>query len=98
MMKLTQSLLILAVLALPAAALADGASCKNPKADNYFSEMDPDNDGTVSKEEFRAMADKKFDAMDTDHDGTLSKEELMAGGHGMMKCHIRSSHTTSDSK
>jgi Ca2+-binding EF-hand superfamily protein len=98
MMKLAKSLLVIAVFALPAAALADGAACKNGKADKYFSEMDPDKDGTVSKEEFRAMADKHFDAMDTDHDGTLTKEELMAGSHGMMRTHMRNSSMMKDSK
>jgi Ca2+-binding EF-hand superfamily protein len=38
--------------------------------------MDPDHDGTVSKEEFRAYMDAQFDKADMDHDGTLDAKEL----------------------
>ena len=86
-MKLTNSLLLIAVLTLPLAALADGEACKRPGADKHFSDMDTDHDGTVDKAEFRVQADKHFDEMDADHDGTVSKEEMMAGKHRMMKEH-----------
>ena len=91
-MKLAKSLLFIAVLALPVAALANGDGCKHPYADKFFNDIDTDHDGTISKEEFRAMTDKHFDEMDTDHDGTLSKEEMIAGGHHMMGSHMRSDH------
>ncbi|MBX7247765.1 MAG: EF-hand domain-containing protein [Caulobacteraceae bacterium] len=41
--------------------------------------MDPNNDGSVTREEFRAMHDEMFDKMDKNHDGKLSADEF---GHG----------------
>lgn len=37
---------------------------------------DPDNDGTLSKREYLALAEKLFKAADADHDGSLSAREL----------------------
>jgi hypothetical protein len=42
----------------------------------WLTVMDPDHDGTVSKEEFRTYMDAQFDKADTDHDGTLDAKEL----------------------
>jgi Ca2+-binding EF-hand superfamily protein len=42
----------------------------------WFSAMDTDNDGTVSKQEFTAYMEAQFDKADTDHDGTLDRNEV----------------------
>ena len=38
--------------------------------------LDKDNDGTVSKQEFRAYMESQFDKADADRDGTLNRNEL----------------------
>ena len=45
-----------------------------------FEAADKDKDGTLDREEAKAVCGDKFDAMDTDKDGTLSKEEVNACG------------------
>jgi hypothetical protein len=42
-----------------------------------FALMDPDDDGTVSLEEFQAAHARIFKAMDADKDGTVSQEEML---------------------
>ena len=37
---------------------------------------DPDNDGTLSKDEYLAVVEKRFKAADPDNDGTVSAAEL----------------------
>ena len=37
---------------------------------------DPDNDGTLTKEEYLAVVEKRFKAADPDNDGTVSATEL----------------------
>ncbi|MCW5625457.1 MAG: EF-hand domain-containing protein [Burkholderiales bacterium] len=58
-----------------------------------FKAADKDNDGTLDKEEAKALprVSKNFDAIDTDKDGTVSPEEIKAamkkkhqGKHGKM--------------
>jgi EF hand len=44
-----------------------------PKA---FKAADPDNDGTLDKNEYLAYVAKVFDKVDTDHDGTIDAKEL----------------------
>jgi Ca2+-binding EF-hand superfamily protein len=44
-----------------------------PKA---FKAADPDNDGTLTKDEYLALVEKLFKHVDTDKDGTLSVAEL----------------------
>jgi hypothetical protein len=44
-----------------------------PKA---FKAADPDNDGTLTKDEYLALVEKLFKQADTDKDGTLSVAEL----------------------
>jgi Ca2+-binding EF-hand superfamily protein len=39
-------------------------------------QMDPDKDGTISKDEFTKYASARFDQLDRDHDGTLDANEL----------------------
>ena len=48
-----------------------------------FKKADGDHDGTLDKEEAKAMprVAKNFDAIDADHDGTVSMDEI----HAFMK-------------
>jgi Ca2+-binding EF-hand superfamily protein len=41
-----------------------------------FKAADPDNDGTLTKDEYLALVEKLFNKADVDHDGTLSVREL----------------------
>jgi len=41
-----------------------------------FKAADPDNDGTLTKDEYLALVEKLFNKADVDHDGTLSVQEL----------------------
>ena len=41
-----------------------------------FTAADPDNDGTLTKEEYLAVVEKRFKAADPDNDGTVSATEL----------------------
>ena len=41
-----------------------------------FTAADPDNDGTLSKDEFLAAVEKRFKAADPDNDGTVSAAEF----------------------
>ena len=41
-----------------------------------FTAADPDNDGTLSKDEYLAVVEKRFKAADPDNDGTVSAAEL----------------------
>ena len=56
---------------------------KHDKGHIAFKKADKDNDGTLDREEAKAMPQvaKNFDAIDTDKDGTVSLEEI----HTFMK-------------
>jgi Ca2+-binding EF-hand superfamily protein len=41
-----------------------------------FTAADPDNDGTLTKDEYLALVEKRFKAADPDNDGTVSAAEL----------------------
>lgn len=41
-----------------------------------FRAADPDNDGTLSKDEYLSIVEKRFKAADPDNDGTLDAKEL----------------------
>jgi Ca2+-binding EF-hand superfamily protein len=41
-----------------------------------FAAADPDNDGTLSKDEFLGVVEKRFKAADPDNDGTVSAAEF----------------------
>jgi Ca2+-binding EF-hand superfamily protein len=41
-----------------------------------FTAADPDNDGTLSKNEYLAVVEKRFKAADPDNDGTVSAAEF----------------------
>lgn len=45
------------------------------KHDGMGRRMDPNGDGSVSREEFEARALKRFDRMDANHDGTIDATE-----------------------
>ena len=82
-MKKIQALLIAAMLTTAGTAFADhdgmGEHCKmHTKV--TFEQADKDKDGTLDREEAKAVCGEKFDVMDTDKDGTLTKEELNACG------------------
>ena len=76
----TSAFALAAALGLAGLAYADDHAAK---LDAAFKAADKDNDGTLTKEEAKAMprVAKNFDAIDTDHDGTVSMEEI----HAFMK-------------
>ena len=79
MLKLTvlaSTLAVAAVVMAPCAALAD----RHDKLEAAFKKADKDNDGTLDKEEAKAMprVAKHFDAIDADKDGTVSLDEVKA--------------------
>jgi Ca2+-binding EF-hand superfamily protein len=83
MMKKIQTLLIAGCMAITGAAMADhqgmGEHCKmHTKV--TFEQADKDKDGTLDREEAKAVCGEKFDVMDTDKDGTLTKKEVNACG------------------
>jgi Ca2+-binding EF-hand superfamily protein len=41
-----------------------------------FAAADPDNDGTLDKNEFVAIVEKRFKAADPDNEGTIDAKEL----------------------
>jgi Ca2+-binding EF-hand superfamily protein len=73
----TSAFALAAVLGLPGILLADD---HNAKLEAAFKAADKDNDGTLDKQEAKAMprVAKNFDAIDTDKDGTVSMDEIKA--------------------
>jgi Ca2+-binding EF-hand superfamily protein len=73
----TCALALAVVLGFPGVLLADNHTAKLEAA---FKAADKDNDGTLDKEEAKAMprVSKNFDAIDTDKDGTVSMDEIQA--------------------
>ena len=61
------------------------AQSKQEKAEAAFKKADKDSDGTLDKQEAKALKKvaKHFDAIDTDKDGTVSMDEINA----YMKAH-----------
>jgi len=55
---------------------------KGRVTDKELKAADPDNDGTLSKDEYLAIVEKRFKAADSDNDGTVSAAEFKthAGG------------------
>ena len=53
---------------------------------NEFKAAEPDNDGTLSKDEYLAVVEKRFKAADPDNDGTVSAAEFKtAAGRSLNK-------------
>lgn len=50
----------------------------NAWTSHYFTMVDTDHDGMITRDEFMSHARTKFDQMDTNHDGTISKDEMMS--------------------
>lgn len=74
---ITSVFALVAVLASPSLSFADDHAAR---LDAAFKAADKDSDGTLTKEEAKAMprVAKNFDAIDTDHDGTVSMDEIKA--------------------
>jgi Ca2+-binding EF-hand superfamily protein len=84
-----KSVLLAALVTLaPAALLAADPAATTPPAGRphgegrWFSQLDADHDGAISREEATAAAqarvDKMFARLDTNHDGLITQEELHA--------------------
>ena len=85
---LTSTLALATVLFMPSASFAERQQGgMHDKGATAFKNADKDNDGTLDKEEAKAMPNvaKNFDAIDTDKDGTVSLDEI----HSFMKAHRR---------
>ena len=65
----------LAAVTLGGAGIVSPAWSASPSA---LKALDPDNDGTVDRNEARAAAARVFDRLDRDKDGTLDKREYLA--------------------
>src|SRR4051794_12646725 len=84
MLKLTflaASLAAVALVVAPCVARAE----QHGKVEAAFKKADKDNDGTLDKNEAKAMprVAKNFDAIDADKDGTVSLDEIKAAMKGM---------------
>jgi len=75
---LTSAFALAVAFAFPGVSLADPHDMG--KLDAAFKAADKDNDGTLDKEEAKAMprVAKNFDAIDANHDGTVSMDEIKA--------------------
>ena len=71
---------LLASAAVLAPALSAHAEEKGARLEAAFKKADKDNDGTLTKDEAKAMPHvaQNFDAIDTDKDGTVSLDEIRA--------------------
>jgi len=86
---MTKSLVIAGCLTL-AAMLSSGAvagNTKGSKMEEMFKNADKDNDGTLTRDEAKALprVAKNFDRIDTDKDGTVSIEEIYASAKKVAK-------------
>jgi Ca2+-binding EF-hand superfamily protein len=85
--------LFVSLLLVPAFALAgpvEKSGEKKYRMEEHFKKADKDNDGTLDKNEAKAMPHvaKHFDEIDTDKDGTVSMDEI----HAFMKSHKDNAH------
>ena len=85
--------LLVSLLLVPAFALAestDKTGEKKHQLEEQFKKADKDNDGTLTKEEAKAMPHvaKHFKEIDNDNDGTVSMDEIRA----FMKSHKDDAH------
>jgi Ca2+-binding EF-hand superfamily protein len=56
--------------------ILDVKELKGRLTQEEFAAADPDNDGTLSKDEYLAVVEKRFKAADPDNDGTVSATEF----------------------
>lgn len=70
------------------------------KFEAAFKAADKDNDGTLDKEEAKAMprVAKNFDALDADKDGTVDMKEVAAGMKGRMETMMGKMHEKGEAK
>ena len=61
-----------------ASGKASGKAKASERKAKYFDRLDADKDGTISGEEWHAVAQTRFAALDADKDGKVTKEELAA--------------------
>jgi Ca2+-binding EF-hand superfamily protein len=54
----------------------DSMELKGRLTQDDFTAANPDNDGTLSKDEYLSFVEKRFKAADPDNDGTVSADEL----------------------
>ena len=91
------TLMLAALCGLPNVSFAGKAD----KLEAAFKKADKDNDGTLDKDEAKAMprVSKNFDAIDTDKDGTVSMDELKASmkhAHAKGEAAFKKADTDSD--
>lgn len=78
MKKALMMALVAASIASPALANNTAAGKAHMMADHYFSKIDTNGDGMITKEESQAYNDKMFQEADTNNDGKISKDEMTA--------------------
>jgi len=79
MKKALMMALVAASIASPALANNTAAGSKaHMMADHYFSKIDANGDGVITKDESEAYNDKMFKEADTNNDGKITKDEMAA--------------------
>jgi Ca2+-binding EF-hand superfamily protein len=86
---MTKSLVIASCLTVAAmlSSAADAANTSGNKMEEMFKKADKDNDGTLTRDEAKALprVAKNFDQIDTDKDGTVSLDEIYASAKKIAK-------------
>ena len=86
---MTKSLVIASCLTVAAmlSSAADAANTSGNKMEEMFKKADKDNDGTLTRDEAKALprVAKNFDQIDTDKDGTVSLDEIYASAKKVAK-------------
>jgi Ca2+-binding EF-hand superfamily protein len=84
-MNKLSTLILATTLAFSPFALANHDGTDGDHCDRHggkqMKDADTNGDGSIDKEEAKAMHEKHFDEMDTNHDGKLSKDEIAACKH-----------------
>jgi Ca2+-binding EF-hand superfamily protein len=77
------TLLTIAALALASWAAAQDLRPDQRLAERQFADIDQDDDGRLTPEEFAAYGDLVFVSMDSDESGSLDEPEFLGWGFGM---------------